>query len=273
MIVPLLAFAAMSGTPASPCPTTPYPVDSAAHVYGDDPQFEALDLYLPRGARGVPLAVYVHGGAWVSHDKGEYTQLGAAFARCGIAAAVVNYPLAPSMQAQGQAEQLAVAVRWLIAHADTGGYVRKRIILVGHSAGAQLALYMTVNGTLPRGTIAGIAALGSVGINPSTDVTTLDVRYQSIYDPAFGEDRSQWSQFDLKPRWRGHEPPVLVIHGQQDVLAPEAISRQLYEQLKAAGDRVEYLQPANRGHWDMIEQMSTPGDLTMTAVERFILDT
>jgi acetyl esterase/lipase len=270
VIVPLLAFAAMSAAPSSPCPATPYPIDSATHVYGDDPEFEALDLYTPRGARGEPLAVYVHGGAWVSHDKSEYAQLGAAFARCGIATAVVNYPLAPATPAQGQAERLAAAVRWLIAHAASGGY-GKRIVLVGHSAGAQLALYTTVTGLVPRGTIAGIVALGSVGINPSTDVATLDVRYQSIYDPAFGADRALWSRFDLKPRWRGDEPAVLVIHGQDDVLAPEAISHQLYEQLKAAGDRVEYLQPAGRGHWDMIDRMSAPGDPTMEAVERFIL--
>jgi acetyl esterase/lipase len=269
--MPLLAFAAMTATPASPCPATPYAVDSASHVYGDDPEFEALDLYLPRHAHGEPVAVYVHGGAWVSHDKSEYMRLGAAFARCGIATAIVNYPLAPATPAQGQAQRLAAAVRWLIAQAGTSGYDFKRIVLVGHSAGAQLALYMTVTGMLPHGTIAGIVALGSVGINPSTDVTALDARYQSIYDPAFGDDRTQWRQFDLQPRLRGDEPPVLVIHGKEDVLAPEAISRQLYEQLKAAGDRVEYLQPASRGHWDMIDMMSAPGDPTMIAVERFIL--
>jgi arylformamidase len=271
VIVPLLAFAAMSATPASPCPATAYPVDSATHVYGDDPEFEALDLYLPRGAHGAPIAVYVHGGAWVSHDKSEYAQLGAAFARCGIAAAIVNYPLAPATPAKEQAQQVAGAVRWLVAHASSG-YDPKRIVLVGHSAGAQLALYATVTGMLRHGTVAGIVALGSVGINPSTDVAVLDARYQSIYDPAFGDDRAQWRQYDLQPRLRGDEPPVLVIHGKEDVLAPEAISRQLYEQLKAAGDRVDYLQPAGRGHWDMIEQMGAPGDPTMIAVERFILN-
>jgi acetyl esterase/lipase len=273
VIVPLLAFAAMSGTPASPCPPTPYPVDSATHVYGVDPDFEALDLYVPRGMRGEPVAVYVHGGAWVSHDKSEYTQLGAAFARCGIAAAIVNYPLAPATPAQQQAGRLSAAVSWLIAHTPTGGYDRRRIVLVGHSAGAQLALYMTVTGLLSRGTIAGIVALGAVGINPSTDVSMLDARYQSIYDQAFGEDRALWSQFDLERRLRGDEPPVLVIHGQEDQLAPEAISRQLYEQLKAAGDRVDYLQLAGRGHWDMIDRMSAVGDPIMIAVERFILKT
>jgi alcohol dehydrogenase class IV len=64
---------------------------------------------------------------------------------------------------------------------------------------------------------------------------------------------------------------VLVIHGRNDRMAPEAISRQLYEQLKAAGDRVQYLQPLDREHWNMIDLMSRSGDPTMLAVERFIL--
>jgi acetyl esterase/lipase len=270
VIVPLLAFAAMASS-ESPCPQTPFAVESATYVYGDDSRFQALDLYVPHGVRHEPLAVYVHGGAWVSHDKSEYTGLGAAFAKCGIAAAIVNYPLAPPVPAQQQAEDVATAVRWLIQHAPDAGYDGARIVLVGHSAGAQLSLYATVAGQMPRGSIAGIVALGSVGINPSSDVNELDARFADIYVPAFGDDRAQWRQFDLQPRMKGTEPPVLVIHGQDDSLAPEAISRQLYEQLKAAGDRVQYLQPAGRGHWDMIEKMSAPGDPTMIAVERFVL--
>lgn len=270
MIVPLLAFAAMSA-PASPCPPVPFAVETATHAYGDDPQFEALDLYTPRGAKHEPIAMYVHGGAWVSRDKSEYTALGAALARCGIAAAVVNYPLAPSATAQQQAEQVARAVRWLIGHAPTSGYDPSRVFLIGHSAGAQLSLYAALTGQMPRNAIAGIVALGSVGINPSTDIEFLDPQYRGIYEPAFGEDRAQWREFDLQPLMHGKEPPVLVIHGEDDSMAPEAISRQLYEQLKAAGDHATYLQPAGRGHWDMIDKMSAPGDPTMIAVESFIL--
>ena len=178
MIVPLLAFAAMASS-ESPCPSTPFAVDSATRAYGDDPRFQALDLYVPHGVRREPLVVYVHGGAWVSHDKSEYAALGAAFAKCGIAAAVVNYPLAPPVLAQQQAENLAAAVHWLIKHASDAGYDAARIVLVGHSAGAQLSLYATLTGLTPHTSVAGIVALGSVGINPSTDVHELDPRKRS----------------------------------------------------------------------------------------------
>jgi pimeloyl-ACP methyl ester carboxylesterase len=142
---------------------------------------------------------------------------------------------------------------------------------VGHSAGAQLAWLALVKGLVPRAHVAGIIAIAPVGINPSSDVTVLDPRYQGIYDPAFGADRTQWAQFDIQPRLRGHEPPSLVIHGRLDTMAPEAIARQLYSELKAAGDAVQYVEPADRSHWDIIEGLSNPGDPTMMAIERFVL--
>ncbi len=272
MTLPIIALAfAFSTGGATPCPSTPHRVDAATHVYGSDPEFEALDLYLPHGVKGGPLAIYIHGGAWVSRDKSEYVSLGQAFARCGIAAAVLNYPLAPQTDAEHQAADVARAFRWLVNHASAAGYDPKRIVLVGHSAGAQLALYALVSGAIPRGAVRGVVALGSVGINPSTDVADLDPSYQSIYDPAFGADRSGWRRFDIQPRLRGDEPPALVIHGRDDRMAPEAISAQLYEQLKTAGDRVEYLQPAGRDHWNMLDHMSEANDPTMQSVETFIL--
>ncbi|MBV8222668.1 MAG: alpha/beta hydrolase [Candidatus Eremiobacteraeota bacterium] len=259
-----------SGDP-SPCPAAAYRVDVSTHAYGADGEFEALDLYLPHGATRVPVAVYVHGGAWVSGDKSQYAALGEAFARCGIAAAIVNYPLAPDTPAAQQAHELGAAVRWLQDNAAQSGYDAARLYFVGHSAGAQLAWFAIVSGVVPRTRVAGVVAIGAVGIDPSRDVSALEPRYRAIYDPAFGSDRSQWKNFDIGQRLRAGEPPSLVIHGQDDDMAPEAISAELYEQLKAAGNQVEYVQPPARGHWDLIERLTESGDATMIAIERFIL--
>ena len=277
----MLALMFGSGGEPSPCPGA-YEVAAATHAYGADADLQALDLYLPRGAHSPPLIVYIHGGAWVSRDKSEYRELGAAFARCGIAAAVINYRLAPEVQVGQQVDDVASALRRLTERASNlvfrasstnsdVGYDLRRIFLIGHSAGAQLALYALVSGALKRGSIAGVVALGSVGINPSSDVAELDPRYQGIYEPAFGADRAAWRKFDIKTLLRGNEPPVLVVHGVNDSMAPEAISRQLYQQLRAAGDRVRYEQPADRDHWSMLDHMTQPEDPTMQAIERFVL--
>lgn len=254
-------------------PATPPPeVNVTTFAYGTARTSEALDLYLPAGRRGEPLAVFVHGGAWVSGDKRDYAELGATFAKRGIAAAIVNYPLAPTASAQEQAGTVGDAVHWLVARAGAAGYDGARVFLIGHSAGAQLVLFALLSGLVPRAPIAGIVAIGAVGINPSRDVQELQQQYQGIYDPAFGPDRETWSRFDIGPRLLGKEPPCLVIHGRADDMAPEAISRELVEQLRAAGDRVDYLQPEGRDHWGILLAMAAqPDDPTMLAVERFIL--
>jgi len=240
-------------------------------AYGTARTSEALDLYLPTGRRGEPLAVFVHGGAWVSGDKRDYAPLGAAFAKRGIAVAIVNYPLAPLVSAEEQAGAVGAAVQWLVARADTAGYDGARVFLIGHSAGAQLVLFALLSGLLPRAPVAGIVAIGAVGINPSRDVQDLQQQYQGIYEPAFGPDRETWSRFDIGPRLLGKEPPCLVIHGRADDMAPEAISRELAEQLRAAGDQVDYLQPEGRDHWGILAAMAAqPDDPSMLAVERFI---
>jgi acetyl esterase/lipase len=271
VILPLLAALSGASGDSSPCPATAYSVDAATHAYGTDPQFQALDLYLPHGVRGEPIAVYVHGGAWVSGDKSQYVQLGETFARCGVAAAILNYPLAPETPATQQAENLGAAIRWLDAGAPQFGFDARRVCLIGHSAGAQLAWFSIVNGIVPRIRVAGLIAIGAVGIDPSHDVATLDPRYRGIYDPAFGSDRSQWPSFDIGPHLRAGEPPSLVIHGMDDDMAPAAISEALYQRLKSTGSDVRYLQPPARGHWDLIERLSERDDPTMIAVERFVL--
>lgn len=253
----------------APAPTAAYVVDASTHAYGADARFEALDLYVPRGIRSGVIVVYIHGGAWVSRDKSDYASLGAAFARNGVTCAVINYPFAPHASNEQEADDVGASVRWLQTHADAEG---RRFVLIGHSAGAQLALYALVGGRVPADAIAGIVAIGAVGINPSTDVELLEPQYQSIYEPPFGSDRRAWEHYDIGSRLRGREPAVLVIHARNDDLAPEGISRQLYDQLRAAGDRVEYLQPADRDHWSVVDRMADPGDPTMQAVLRFLRD-
>lgn len=273
MTLASVALAAMfeTGAMSSPCPSKPHAVRASTVVYGPQANAQALDLYEPDGVQAAPLAVYVHGGAWVSGDKGDYAQLGRSFARCGIAAAIVNYPLAPQTPAAQQAASVGQALQWLERSVNKHAIATGRFVLIGHSAGAQLCWYALVHGLIPRSSVAGVVAIGAVGINPSRDDADLDPQYQDIYVPAFGEDRSRWQQFDLGPQLRSTEPPSLVIHGQQDFMAPEAISAQLNADLKHAGARTTYLQPAGKGHWDLIEGLSETGDPTMIAIERFIL--
>jgi acetyl esterase/lipase len=73
-----------------------------------------LDLYLPAGAKGFPVLLFVHGGAWLHGDKdfgfGFYGSLAKVYARQGVGVAVTNYRLSPEVKHPEHVKDVARAV-------------------------------------------------------------------------------------------------------------------------------------------------------------------
>jgi acetyl esterase/lipase len=101
----------------------------------------------PRGpVAGIVLDI--HGGGWVVGNAPMNDAFNAAFAsRCGLAVVSVDYRLAPRASVHAQMEECLAAARWLLQdglpeyadHADHADHVGLPVIVVGESAGAQLA--------------------------------------------------------------------------------------------------------------------------------------
>src|SRR6478752_9354952 len=115
-----------------------------------DPKTQ-LDLYLPTPrAAPFPLVVFVHGGYWSALDRrwlepllGAFGNVGVAFARRGIAAAIIGYRQYPRIQSGDDSlDDIATAVRFVRDSCPAWGC--GPLFVVGHSAGgllvAQLAL-------------------------------------------------------------------------------------------------------------------------------------
>ena len=98
-----------------------------------------LDIFRPDRARDAPMAVFVHGGAFVRGDKRTSEQLYDNvlfwFARQGFVGVNLEYRLAPEAAYPGGAEDVQRALRWLEANAAAHGGDPRRILLIGHSAG------------------------------------------------------------------------------------------------------------------------------------------
>ena len=112
----------------------------ADYYYGPSPA-ESLDLY-PAAGRNAPLLVFIHGGYWRSLDKRDFSFLAPAFVRAGVAVAMPNYGLAPATSIKQMVRQLLRAMAWLYRHLPELGIDASRIVVTGHSAGAQLAAMM-----------------------------------------------------------------------------------------------------------------------------------
>ena len=113
-------------------------------AYGDDPK-QKIDLYLPdnRNQLSTKLIVLVHGGGWSDGDKIDLNSL-IPFLQTRLpeyAIANINYRLARNGQNlfPTQENDVKKAVDYLLNHANELGY-SKKIVLIGLSAGAHLAL-------------------------------------------------------------------------------------------------------------------------------------
>ena len=133
-------------------------------AYGES-EGEKLDLF-PAAQSGAPLIVFIHGGWWRSLDKKHFHFMAGAYRDAGINFALTNYTLAPAATLEEITRQQARALGWLYRNADQYGYDRNRIVVAGHSAGAQLAAVMMTNwgmdADLPRDLVKGGILLSGV---------------------------------------------------------------------------------------------------------------
>lgn len=104
---------------------------------------ETLDLLVPH--TGAPLVVFFHGGYWRRLHKDDFTFVARGLAPHGVAAAIVNYSLAPAASLETIVDQARRSVAWLRANASDHGFDPSRIVVAGHSAGGQLAAMCAVD--------------------------------------------------------------------------------------------------------------------------------
>ena len=179
--------------------------------FGPNPK-NLLDLYAPRRGGLWPMLVFVHGGGWDSGDRREYGFVGRALAALGFLVACADYRVFPEVVYPAFVEDLAVAAKWLVAHAAEYGGDRRRLVLVGHSAGA----YNAVAFALQPGRYGAPALAGRikavVGLSGPYDFYPFDVK-QSI--DAFGQYPEPLTTQPINLVTPG-APPMFLGHGVKD---------------------------------------------------------
>src|ERR1019366_1874596 len=109
-----------------------------------------LDLYQPlRIDHPLPGIVVVHGGSWQNGDRGEFPALNRYLAARGNIVASIDYRLAPAAVFPAQREDLFSAIAYLKHHAQTIGLDPARLVILGRSAGGQIALSAAYGQQIP----------------------------------------------------------------------------------------------------------------------------
>ena len=113
---------------------------AAADVaYGTDP-LERADVYARQGLHDAPVAIFFHGGAYAFGDKnqccGLWENVADLLAGAGFVAINADYRLSPRATWPAGLQDVGRVVAWAQAHAAAFGGDPRRIVLIGHSAGA-----------------------------------------------------------------------------------------------------------------------------------------
>jgi acetyl esterase len=110
-----------------------------------------LDVYRPKAAtKGLPAILYLHGGAFQILSKNTHWLMAAPFAREGFAVFNASYRLAPKHPFPAALEDCAAAFVWVVENAHRYGADPNRLIVVGESAGANLALSLAIAACFER---------------------------------------------------------------------------------------------------------------------------
>ena len=119
--------------------------------YGSHGKWNLLDVYYPDGTvQPLPTIVSIHGGGYVYGTKEIYRRYGMDMARRGFAFVNFNYRLAPKWHFPTPLWDTNTVMEWICCNAARYHLDPERIILVGDSAGAQLASQYAAIATNPE---------------------------------------------------------------------------------------------------------------------------
>jgi acetyl esterase/lipase len=238
---------------------------TADQSYGNEAR-QRLDVYSPKRSSLRPVVVFFYGGTWSGGKKSDYSFVGAALAGQGYLTVIPDYRVYPEVRFPVFIEDGAKAVAWVQHHARELGADPDRIVLMGHSAGAQIAAllalnpaYVTAAGVHPDSIAAFIGLSGPYALDPDTD--TLHAIFGKPYTPA-----------DWQPVRFAHRsaPPALLLHGLNDKIVYSSHTLQLRDALLAQGDEVETHFYPGRGHADTIASFSVVARLRTPALKQTV---
>jgi acetyl esterase/lipase len=245
---PLTVFSALA--PRDPALR---PVSGLA--YGEGPR-RRLDVYTPRKRAALaPVAVFFYGGSWDSGRRQDYGWVGQALAARGFVTIVPDYRVAPEVSYPDFLVDGAQAVRWAEDHAAAYGGDPRRIVLIGHSAGAYNAVMLGLDPAYLRGAGVDPARVRAVaGLSGPYDFLPLD---GPITKRTFGAASNLPATQPI-----GYvstaSPPAFLATGDADTFVLPRNTRALSTALRAEGVPVEERHYAGVDHAGLVLALSRP---------------
>ncbi len=214
----------------------------------------ALDIYMP--PESVPVKpqtiVFFYGGSWEGGHKEQYRFLGSALSNKGYIVFIPDYRKYPTVKFPDFMFDAADAVKWVNAHVAEYGGKQRSLVLMGHSAGANIATLLITDKSYLKNDYksisAGISLSGAYDFTPNTD------NLKSIFGPP-----------EKYPLMRpitfvdGDEPPLFLAHGKDDDIVASFNFEHMRDKLRKKNVCVVSKEYESFGHINTIGEFSWVG--------------
>jgi len=199
-----------------------------------------LDFYPSTTKGNEPCLIVIHGGSWAAGDSQQLPELNSELAKDGYHVASIGYRLAPNDHYPAPVEDVQQAISFLKENAASLQIDSSQFILLGRSAGGQIALSAAY--TLPEKDIkAVICFYGPTdmvwGYENPTSPLVLDSRkvMEDYLGGTLNNVRDQYMHSSATETVTTHTPPTLLLFAENDPLVSPRHGTRLAVKLKEKG--------------------------------------
>lgn len=219
--------------------------------YGDDPR-QKMDVYAPAQAANLPVLVFFYGGGWDSGDRKDYGWAAQALAARGFVVFVPDYRLVPQVHFPAFIQDAAEATARASELAASYGGDPARLGVIGHSAGAHLAMMIALDRRYMAAVDQPTLIKAAAGLAGPYEFLPFDVAasrnaFGRAPDPTLTQPVT-FARADAPPLWLGHGTDDVVVHDEDTTI--------LCERMTAVGGRCEAKLYPGLNHADLIATFS-----------------
>ena len=275
----VLAFLSLVAAAQAQHLTSNIPYANPAH------ERQVLDIYTPDDAKNLPVVFWIHGGGWQTGDKTSVQIKPRVFTEHGFVFVSTNYRLLPEVEMDVLIRDVAKSLGWVHKNIAAHGGDPKRIFVMGHSAGAQLAALLCVDERylkaegVPVDVLKGCVPVDGDTYDVPAIIMTAEIRQSAHGLPLpefghrvkFGNDPKKHIDFSAVTHVAKGKgiPPFLILHvaGHPDVTAQ---ARRLGAVLKEAGVPVTVFGASETTHNRLNADLGLPEDPSTQELFKFL---
>jgi acetyl esterase/lipase len=284
-LLPLLAAFSLASAADAPAPLAPTKADIP---YAGTSDFrQTLNVYAPaaKPTKPAPVIFWIHGGGWRGGEKISVQLKPKFFTDLGYVFVATNHRYVTTTPMNEIFADVAKSLRWTHDHAAEFGGDPSRIVIMGHSSGAQLAAYLAIDERPLKAEGLSLAMFkGCVPVDADTFDVPAVIELATANRKAAGKPEPKYGHREIfggKPElWTDYSatthvaagkgiPPFLILYDAAAALTPDQAKR-LEKALTSKGTPAKAFGAANTTHGKINSDLGLPNDPSTAELLSFL---